>query len=213
YHGGGPHGNLACKKLNLEMLIERRAQAQERRVVQGTIARFLREASEFVPLTIKPVPSVPHAFEPARTPSVLRRYEKDPDWKLPALADRYPRCSTDRDTAETEKLEWVTPGHPLFEAIRRHTHAQALGVLGAGAAFYSLQHERPARIDFYRARVVDGLGQIIHERLFAVEITEDGAPRLVCRHRGHDPRSRPRRYVAPGEWPHKRAARPPEGRA
>jgi len=91
---------------------------------------------------------------------------------------RYPRCSTDRDTAETEKLEWVTPGHPLFEAIRRHTHAQALGVLGTGATFYSLQHERPARIDFYRARVVDGLGQVIHERLFAVEIPEDGAPRL-----------------------------------
>src|SRR5262245_34190734 len=28
----------------------------------------------------------------------------------------------------------------------------------------------------YRARVVDGLGQIIHERLFAVEITENGPP-------------------------------------
>src|SRR5262249_21595139 len=113
-----------------------------------------------------------------RTPTVLRRYEKDADWKLPALADRYPRCSTDRDTAETEKLEWVTPGHPLFEAIRRHTHAQALDALGKGATFYSPQHERPARIDFSRARVVDGLGQVIHERLFAVEIAENGTPRL-----------------------------------
>ena len=83
-----------------------------------------------------------HAFEPARTPACLRRYEQDPDWKLPALADRYPRCSTDRQAAETEKLEWVTPGHPLFEAIRRHTHARALDVLGTGATFYSLQHER-----------------------------------------------------------------------
>jgi hypothetical protein len=109
---------------------------------------------------------------------VLRLYEKDADWKLPALADRYPRCSTDRDTAETEKLEWVTPGHPLFEAIRRHIHAKALDVLGKGATFHSLQHERPARIDFYRARVVDGLGRVIHERLFAVEIAEDGTPRL-----------------------------------
>src|SRR5208283_3177336 len=36
YHGGGPRGNLACKKLNLEMLIERRARAQERRVVPET---------------------------------------------------------------------------------------------------------------------------------------------------------------------------------
>lgn len=169
---------LASKKLNLEMLIERRARAQERRVVPETIARFLREAAEFVPFTLKAVPSFPHAFEPARTPSVLRRYEKDPDWRLPALADRYPRCSTDRDAAETEKLEWVTPGHPLFEAIRRHTHARALDVLGAGATFYSLQHEIPARIDFYRARVVDGLGQVVHERLFAVEIPEDGEPRL-----------------------------------
>lgn len=169
---------LASKKLNLEMLIERRARAQERRVVPETIARFLREAAEFVPLTLKPVASLPHTFEPARTPSVLRRYEKEVDWKLPALADRYPRCSADRETAELEKLEWVTPGHPLFEAIRRHTHAQALDVLGKGATFYSLQHEHPARVDFYRARVVDGLGQVIHERLFAVEIDEGGTPRL-----------------------------------
>ena len=72
-----------------------------------------------MPWTLKLVPSTPHAFEPARTPSVLRRYEKDADWKLAALADRYPRCSTDRDTAGTEKPEWVTPGHPPFEAIRR----------------------------------------------------------------------------------------------
>jgi superfamily II DNA or RNA helicase len=169
---------LACKKLNLEMLIERRARAQERRIVPETIARFLREAAEFVPLALKPVPGLLHAFEPARTSSVLRRYENDADWKLPALADRYPRCSTDRDTAETKKLEWVTPGHPLFEAIRRHTYAQALGVFCKGATFHSLQHERPARIDFYRARVVDGLGQVIHERLYALEIAEDGLPRL-----------------------------------
>jgi hypothetical protein len=147
-------------------------------VVPETITRFLREAADFVPFTLKLVPSLAHAFEPARTPLVLRRYEKKADWKLPALSDRYPRCSTDRDTAELEKLEWVTPGHPLFEAIRRHTHAQALDVLGKGATFYSLQHEHPARVDFYRARVVDGLGQVIHERLFAVEIAEDGTPQL-----------------------------------
>jgi SNF2 family DNA or RNA helicase len=58
---------LASKKLNLEMLIERRARAQERRVVPETIARFLGEAAEFVPLTLKPVPSLAHTFEPART--------------------------------------------------------------------------------------------------------------------------------------------------
>ncbi len=169
---------LASKKLNLEMLIERRARAQERRVVPETIARFLREAAEFVPWTLKPVPALAHAFDPARTPLALREYEKAADWKLPALADRYPRCSTDRDVAETEKLEWVTPGHPLFEAVRRHMFARAKPELGTGATFHSLQHEAPARLDFYRARIVDGLGHVVHERLFAVEIGEHGEPRL-----------------------------------
>jgi len=169
---------LASKKLNLEMLVERRARAQERRVVPETIARFIREAAEFVPLKLKIVESLPYAFEPSRTPTVLRHYEMDPDWKLPSLANKYPRCSTDRDTAEKNNLEWVTPGHPLFEAIRRHTFHLAHEPFSKGACFYSLEHEEPSRLDFYHARVVDGLGHVVHERLFAVEITEGRGPVL-----------------------------------
>ena len=169
---------LASKKLNLEMLVERRARAQERRVVPETITRFIREAAEYVPLKLKMVDALPHAFEPARTPPVLRHYEREPDWKLPALTNKYPRCSADRDTAEKNNLEWVTPGHPLFEAVRRHTFQSAQEPFSKGACFYSLQHEEPSRLDFYRARVVNGLGQVVHERLFAVEIVENGDPYL-----------------------------------
>jgi len=169
---------LAAKKLNLEMLIERRARARERRLVPENIARFLREAAEFVPLKLKISAKLPHTFEPTRTPSVLRRYEREQDWKLPALAGRYPRCSTDRATAERHNLEWVTPGHPLFEAIRRHTRECARVPFGQGACFHSLAHEVPARVDFYRARVVDGMGRTIHESLFAVELAEDKEPQL-----------------------------------
>jgi len=169
---------LASKKLNLEMLVERRARAQERRVVPETIARFIREAAEFVPLKMKLVSGLPHAFEPARTPPVLRHYDRGPDWKLPSLANKYPRCSADRDTAEKNNLEWVTPGHPLFEAVRRHTFQSAQEPFSKGACFHSLQHEQPSRLDFYRARVVDGLGHVVHERLFAIEITENDDPHL-----------------------------------
>jgi len=62
----------------------------------------------------------------------------------------------------------------LFEALRRHTLNVARPSLNAGAVFYSVAHEKPVRLDVYRARVVDGLGHTTHERLFAVEVSGDG---------------------------------------
>ncbi|MFA6922229.1 MAG: DUF3883 domain-containing protein, partial [Gallionella sp.] len=169
---------LASKKLNLAMVLERRAKAQEKRVVPETISRFIIEAAPYVPLKLKVIDTLPHTFEPARLPTNLQRFDRQPDWKLPALASKYPRCSTDRETAEKNTLEWITPGHPFFEALRRFTCEKASDVFGKGACFYSLQHAIPSRIDFYRARVVDGLGLIVHERLFAVEIAKDSEPCL-----------------------------------
>ncbi len=169
---------LASKKLNLQMLIERRAQAQERRVVPETIARFLLDASDRVGLALKPISGLLHSFDPGRTPTALKRYEVQPDWRLAPLVGKYPRISTDRDTAEKHSLEWVTPGHPLFEGLRRHCLTLAEDPFGKGTCFYSLQHSEPARLDFYRARVVDGLGHVIHERLYAVELREGAEPTL-----------------------------------
>ena len=169
---------LAAKRLNLDMLIERRARAQERRVVPETIARFMAECAQNASLTLKPVSNLAHTFDPGRIPPSLKKYEREQSWKLPELATRYPRLSMDRDTAEENNLEWVTPGHPLFEALRRHSLGLSQDAFASGACFHSLAHETPARLDFYRARVVDGLGQVIHERLFTVELKDDSCPRL-----------------------------------
>ncbi len=169
---------LATRQLNMAMLTERRARAQERRVVPETIARFLVEASASAALPLRPVADLPHAFEPGRTPQALRAFEREPDWRLPTLANRYPRVSTDRETADGHRLEWVTPGHPLFEALRRFGLQAAREPFAAGACFHSLDHEAPARLDFYRARVVDGLGHVVHERLFALEIASNDTAEL-----------------------------------
>ena len=169
---------LASKKLNLEMLVERRARAQERRIVPETIARFLQESARSAGFTLRPVSNRNHTFDPGPTPSSLKRHELSQSWKLPALPNRYPRLSTDRDTAENNNLEWVTPGHPLFEALRRSSLESGRESFAKGACFYSLGHENPARLDFYKAQVTDGLGQVIHERLFTVEISDGSLPTL-----------------------------------
>ena len=169
---------LASRKLNLEMLIERRARAQERRVVPETIARFLGEAGTAANFVLRAVAGLPHTFDPGRTPTALRLFEREPDWRLPHLVSRYPRLSTDRDVADERNFEWVTPGHPLFEALRRHSLKQAQPHWAAGSCFYAVDQDEPTRLDFYRARVVDGLGRTVHERLFALEVGADGDARL-----------------------------------
>jgi superfamily II DNA or RNA helicase len=165
---------LASKQLNLAMLVERRARAQERRVVPETIARFLGQAAPHVPFALKPVAAMAHTFDPAATPLALRRYEGAPDWRIDRLSNRYPRFSTDRKVAESHNLEWITPGHPLFEALRRHSVDKSRDSMAHGACFYSLDITEPVRIDFYRARVVDGLADVIHERMFAVQLSAQG---------------------------------------
>lgn len=168
---------LATKRLNLDMLVERKAKAQERRMVPETIARFAKDAADLVQLPLKPVNTLAHTFDPGRTPTKLHTYERDPDWRLSPLSNRYPRLSTDRETAEKNNLEWVTPGHPLFEALRRHAISESADSLRNGACFHSLQNSAPSRLDFYRARIVDGLGYTVQEKLLAVEVSEDTEPR------------------------------------
>ena len=169
---------LATKKLNLDMLVERRARAREQRVVPESIARFMQECAGDAALALKPVKSLAHTFDPGRTPPALKKYERATDWKLSQLVARYPRLSTDRDTADSNNLEWITPGHPLFEALRRYGLEAAQDSFGRGACFYSVNHEAPARFDVYRVRIVDGLGHTVHERLFAIELSADGESKL-----------------------------------
>jgi len=169
---------LATRSLNLPSLVERRAKSQERRVVPETVARFMVDSSTLAGLALKSISTLPHTFDPGPTPPELKRHEQDPDWRLGNLVRRYPRFSTDRKTADENNLEWVTPGHPLFEALRRRTVERARPSFVSGGCFYSVTAEKPSRLDIYRARVVDGLGQVVHERLFAVEISETNEPVL-----------------------------------
>ena len=171
---------LATKQLNLDLLVERRASAQEKRVIPETIARFLAESAKLANLTLKPVQKLKHTFQPGRTPQSLKEYEYDKDRKLSGeLLDKYLRISTDRETADAHHLEWVYPGHPLFGALQIYIEEKGEKVFASGACFYSLKHDRPARLDFYKAQVVDGLAKVIHERLFVVEISESSPPCLV----------------------------------
>ena len=80
-----------------------------------------------------------HAFEQGRTPSNLNRYESSVDRKLREVSRQHPRKCTGQSTADSRNLEWVTPGHPLFKALRRHSFEQGRETMARGACFHSVE--------------------------------------------------------------------------
>jgi len=170
---------LAKKNLNLPMLVERRALAQERRIVPETVARFFDTSAKEVGLPLTPLKGVERAFNVGKISTSLYEQARAKDWKLPQLARSYDRICFDRSTLESDvRLEWVTPGHALFEAVRRRVWDQTQPQLRQGAVFYELEREQPALLELFIASVADGTGIILHRRLFLVETNADGTRRL-----------------------------------
>ena len=59
---------LASRQLNLDLLVERRAKAQEHRIVPETIARFLQQSSKRANFDLTPLRGQLHAFRAGATP-------------------------------------------------------------------------------------------------------------------------------------------------
>lgn len=170
---------LAKKSLNLPMLVERRALAQERRIVPETVARFFEQGSKEVGIGLSPIQAIDRAFTVGRLPAVLYEQSRNKDWKLPALARAYDRICFDREGQKQDaRLEWVTPGHPLFEALRRQVWQQTQAHLRQGAVFYELERDQPALLELFSAGVADGTGAVLHRRLYLVETGQDGSRRM-----------------------------------
>jgi hypothetical protein len=74
-------------------------------------------------------------------------------------------------------LEWVTPGHPLFEAVREDVTDQTTHDLQRGSVFYDLNCRAPYRLDFFAASIKDGCDHQLHRRLFAVQINPGSSGR------------------------------------
>jgi hypothetical protein len=68
----------------------------------------------------------------------------------------------------------VTPGHPLFEAVRRYALEKVEADLRSGAIFFDLYSKEPSRLDVYSAAVKDGRGNVIHRRIFVVQTDMTG---------------------------------------
>ena len=90
------------------------------------------------------------------------------------LGHEYKKITFDKNILTSDAtLEWVTPGHPLFECVRDDVLARVQEDLRRGAVFYDLYRHQPARLDVFSAGISDGRGNKLHERLYVVQTELD----------------------------------------
>jgi superfamily II DNA or RNA helicase len=199
---------LAKKELNLSAIVGKSAEAKERRLVPEVIEQFFVGAAPESGLQPKATAANSHAYRVGKVPRNLIPVGDRQEARFGRLGRDYGKIAFDKAIIPGDPtLEWVTPGHPLFEAVRTDILARVEDHLRRGAVFLDLHREHPAVLDVFAASIKDGRGNTLHRRLFVVETSAAGEMAL------HEPTILHDITPAPAGTPAARGAPPPDRRA
>lgn len=166
---------LAKKELNLSAIVGKSAEARERRLVPEVIEDFFVQASPVVGLLPKESAADSHLYRIGRVPRHLWSAGDKLEPRFGKLGHEYKQIVFDKALlAKDPTSEWVTPGHPLFETVRQSLWEQVREDLVRGSVFYDLHSSFPYHLDVFSASIKDGLGNVLHRRLFAVQAGPTG---------------------------------------
>ncbi len=160
---------LAKKELNLSAMIGKSAEAKERRLVPEVIEQFFVDASPECGLRPKAIATGGHIYRIGKVPRNLLPIGDAQEDRFGRLGREYKQIAFDKAYLRDDPtLDWVTPGHPLFESVRADMLRRTEQHLGKGAVFFDLHHNKPVLLDLFAASIKDGRARTLHRRLFAV---------------------------------------------
>ena len=165
---------LAKRELNLSAIIGRSEEAKERRLVPEVIEDFFVQASPLAGISPKQDRKNEHIYRVGRLPRILMPYGQNLEPRFGKLGREYKQIAFDKGLlAGDPTLEWITPGHPLFEGVRELALDKTQDDLQRGAVFYDLNRNVPALLDVFSAEIRDGRGNVLHKRLFVSQTIEN----------------------------------------
>jgi len=167
---------LAKKELNLSALVGKSVEAKERRLVPEVIEDFFFQAAPLAGVSPSPVRGKEHVYKVGRVPKTLAPLGEQLEPRFGKLGKEYQRIVFDkRLLGDDATLEWVTPGHPLFEVVRSDVTERASGDLRHGTVLWDLHTRQPYRLDVFGASIKDGRSNTLHRKLFVVRTDPDGS--------------------------------------
>jgi superfamily II DNA or RNA helicase len=167
---------LAKRELNLSAIVGKSAEAKERRLVPEVIEDFFTQAAPTSGIQPRESKEGSQIYRIGKIPRQLWPIGERLEPRFGKLGREYKNVVFDKALLPKDPtLEWVTPGHPLFECVREDLTEHAAPDLQRGSMFYDLNSKVPYRLDFFAASIKDGRDHQLHRRLFAVqtELTGD----------------------------------------
>lgn len=167
---------LAKRELNLSAIVGKSAEAKERRLVPEVIEDFFLQASPYHGLNPKETRKDSHTYFVGKVPRNLWTRGEKLEPRYGVLGKEYKTIVFSKDQLTKDAtLDWVTPGHPLFETIRAETLEDFGEEIKKGAVFYDINISEPVRLDLYTTSIVDGLGNQLHRKIFGLQSNLEGA--------------------------------------
>ena len=165
---------LGSRYIDMSKLIADVQQSKENRLMPEYIERFFLEAYRSFGGTITPVKGRKGVWSISRIPPELRKLPEALERKYGKIGLQYPQLTFDKEqVVGYSDLEFVGPGHPLFEGIVERVLRDYGPSLRQGACFYNADATEPTVLWLLKCGVEDGQGRIVGERLFAIHKTGD----------------------------------------
>jgi superfamily II DNA or RNA helicase len=166
---------LAKRELNLSAIVGKSAEAKERRLVPEVIEQFFLQAAPITGLAVSEQGKAQHTYSAPRVPRNLWATGERLEPRFGKLGREYKQFVFDKELLKKlPTFDWVTPGHPLFETVREDLLETVRDEMERGAVFYDVHRSVPARLAVYSAAIRDGLGHVLHRRLFIVQEEAEG---------------------------------------
>ena len=167
--------SLATRYIDYTRLKEQAGQAREYRLIPEYTEAFCKRAFEVLegkwqPRRVKEFPqgvflsidSLPFPLKQIADEEPFRR-------QFGALPRRYPLATFDKEAAmRVSPAEFISFGHPLFEAVLLWVERNLAATLSQGAVFTDPDGKLDGVLLFYQGEIIDGRGQTAGTRLFAL---------------------------------------------
>jgi len=161
--------SLATRYIDYTRIRELADRAREYRLIPEYTQAFFRKALEAAGGTCRERGGGFLAVD--AIPPDVRRIAEENDFKkrYGPLQKRYPVIAFDKEVARWHaEAEFVSFGHPLFEAVLAWVERRLGASLARGAVFSDPDGQMDGVLLFYEGDVQDGLGQVAGRRLFAL---------------------------------------------